>query len=449
MPLLNFYTVLLLLLATIYFILFNTINLLLETILIINTILICIGFYFSIKKKIINIDLIYWIFNYLFFIVAVVIQSNEFYFPNRLIVSIDKVIFGQLLILIWNFLFLILINKKNQLIRTSYELNVSKSVSNIYFILSTIFSIYIFKVNGIQYFFGNGSILSENNSQPIHLLVHSMVYGIVFSNFIFLYARRNKREFTSYLSISIALLELVYIINPFNTNRFHIGFVIIFFLWYFYRNSISAYKFSVIFLLGILIIFPLLDTFRYGFNGDLHFSMQDSFDQFNQLHFDAFANFLATIDYASEYSILIGGNLIGSLLFFIPSSVWEAKPEGSGNRIGNYLIENYGLNFNNLSNPLVSEFYLAFGIIGILLGVIMVTTIFNELEKKYKYSLNYEILYGIILSYLFILLRGSLIVAFSSIIGSIFFMIFLPSILAFRQQKENTVTNSTLDWREE
>ena len=127
---------------------------------------------------------------------------------------------------------------------------------------------------------------------------------------------------------------------------------------------------------------------------------------------------------------------MGTLLFFIPSSFWEGKPEGSGTRIGDYLMDNYGLNFNNLSNPLVSEFYLSFGMIGIIIGAYILARVVNKLEKNTSKSLQNEILYGIVLSYLFILLRGSLIVAFSSIVGSIFFMILLPRLLMIKQNKK-------------
>ncbi|MGA4516247.1 O-antigen polymerase [Solibacillus silvestris] len=426
---LNFYTVALLLFISIAFILFNSSDFLLQSILIVNTFIICIGFYLSIQKRIINIDLIYWIFNYLFFVVAVVVQSNEMYFPTTLPVNVDKIIIGQLLIFLWNFIFIVSRNRTFNLLQSNNTLIISKNVTNLYFILSTIFFIFIFLNNGIQYFFGDGSIVSNTVSQPIQLLVHATVYGIVFSNFIFLYSRRKNGKLLTYLLIGISLVELIYIISPFNTNRYNLGFVIIFFLWYFYRKSISAYKFSFILFFGMLFLFPLLDIFRFGFNSDFNFSIKSSLDQFQQLHFDAFSNFLASIEYSGEYSLLLGANLLGTLLFFVPSSLWQGKPEGSGTRIGNYLIDHYDLNFNNLSNPLVSEFYLAFGVVGIILGAFLVATMINKIEQNSKNGLENEMLYGIILSYLFILLRGSLIVAFSSIAGSIFFMIVLPRIL--------------------
>jgi len=442
MQLLNFSTVILLFFATTFFILFKISDVLLSILLIVNTLIICVGFYISLQRKIINIDLIYWIFNYLFFIIAVVMQSTELYFPTRLPVNIDSMIFGQLLIVIWNFIFIVSRNRGSNIFQSNNVLVISKNVSNLYFILSTLFFVYVFLNNGIQYFYGDGSIIGSNVSQPIQLLVSSTVYGIVFSNFIFIYSRRKKGDIISNIFIIIAFLQLIYIMSPFNVNRFNLGFIIIFFLWYFYRKSIFAYKFSVIFFLGVLVVFPFLDVFRYGFDSDITFSLSTSLDQFKQLHFDAFANLLATIEYTFEYSLLLGSNFLGTLLFFIPSSFWEGKPEGSGTRIGNYLIDNYGLNFNNLSNPLVSEFYLAFGMVGIIIGAFLFAQIINKIEKNSVKSLENEILYGIVLSYLFILLRGSLIVAFSSIVGSIFFMIVLPRLFMIKRNKRQQLIQS-------
>lgn len=438
MLVLNIYTVSLLFLATIMFILFNISNFLLGTILILHTLIICIGIYFSIQKRIINIDLIYWIFNYLFFIIPVVVQSKEMYFPTRFPVNIEHIIVGQILLVTWNLIYIVSRNRNYKSLKSNNDVVVSENISYIYFMLSTMLVVFIFYNNGIQYFYGNGSMLAGSASQPIQVLVSSMVYGIVFANFIFLYSRRKKKNKINNILIGIALLELFYIISPFNTNRFNFGFILIFFIWYFYRNSISAYKFSAVLFLGILVVFPFLDIFRYGFNGEFNFAFNSSFDQFKELHFDAFANFLASIEYTDKFDSLLGANLIGTLFFFVPSSFWEGKPEGSGTRIGNYLMDHYGLNFNNLSNPLVSEFYLAFGVIGIIIGAFMFALIINKVEKQALKSYENELLYGILLSYLLILLRGSLIVAFSSIVGSIFFIIILPRFLMSIQDKLNS-----------
>ena len=56
-----------------------------------------------------------------------------------------------------------------------------------------------------------------------------------------------------------------------------------------------------------------------------------------------------------------GRQLLGALLFFVPSAVWSGKPLASGIFIANYLIANYSMWFTNLSAPLIAEGYLDFG----------------------------------------------------------------------------------------
>jgi hypothetical protein len=53
--------------------------------------------------------------------------------------------------------------------------------------------------------------------------------------------------------------------------------------------------------------------------------------------------------------------LLGSLLFFVPSSIWGSKPLATGIFLADYLIANYSMWFTNLSAPLAAEGYLDFG----------------------------------------------------------------------------------------
>jgi len=75
---------------------------------------------------------------------------------------------------------------------------------------------------------------------------------------------------------------------------------------------------------------------------------------FDSLHYDAYVNLLATIEYVSTEGLFFGGQVIGTLFFFIPRAFWTSKPLSSGELIGNYLIERHDFYFNNLSNPIVS-----------------------------------------------------------------------------------------------
>ena len=440
--LLNFFTLTITILFSILFVIFNSNSLALSIILICNACITCFDLSFSLKHKVITIDLVYWIFNFLFFIIAVITQMNEIFFPNTLPVSSDAILTGQLYLFIWNFVYFITRNKKVIIPISKSNININNRIANIYFYTSTFLVFYIFLKNGFQFFLGNGSIINGDPSEPVSVLITSVVNSIVFANFVFQFSKREKGNFVNKLLIVIAFIELTYINSPFNTSRFYLGFLIIFFIWYFYRHLISSYVFSFILLVGVAVIFPFLDLFRYGFETKLKFSWNNTVEQFNQLHFDAFSNFLASIEYVERYGILFGENILGSFLFFIPRGVWNNKPEGSGTRIGDYLIENYSLNFNNLSNPLISEFYLGFGLIGILMGAFLLATFINQIEQKLNNHLFVEIFYGILMSYLFFLLRGSLIVAVASIVATTLFMVIIPRLFMKRYKDKSILFNS-------
>ncbi|GAA4891335.1 hypothetical protein GCM10023311_14610 [Flaviramulus aquimarinus] len=97
---------------------------------------------------------------------------------------------------------------------------------------------------------------------------------------------------------------------------------------------------------------------------------------FTTLNYDAFINFSATIEHVEKDTFSFGEQLSGAVFFFVPRKIWESKPISSGEFIGNYLRDNYGdptnpYYFTNLSNPFVSEGYINFGLLGVILFAIL------------------------------------------------------------------------------
>ena len=126
----------------------------------------------------------------------------------------------------------------------------------------------------------------------------------------------------------------------------------------------------------MIFIFPILDIFRW-------FKLEDNFsstknmnlDYFFAGHFDAFQNFVRTIDLNYH---TYGYQLSGVLFFFVPRAIWPSKPEGSGF----LLADKAYLSFNNISMPLVSEFYLDFSYIGIFIGMFILGILYRYLDRK-------------------------------------------------------------------
>jgi hypothetical protein len=109
----------------------------------------------------------------------------------------------------------------------------------------------------------------------------------------------------------------------------------------------------------------------------------------------------------------LGHQLLGSLLFFVPSSVWTGKPPATGIFLAKYLINHYSMWFTNLSAPLVAEGYLDFGWLGVLLyalGLAFLVDGLNRLAQRHdRWAALPLAVYGSM--FLVFMLRGSLMVA--------------------------------------
>lgn len=130
---------------------------------------------------------------------------------------------------------------------------------------------------------------------------------------------------------------------------------------------------------------------------------------FKKGHLDSFQSFQNSIDYVD---INWGQQLLGSFLFFIPRSLWENKPTGSGGLIA----ESSGYEWFNVSGNYFAEGYINFGFFGIiffLLILIFLITINDRVIKNNKNKIIYFYFFPGILVKLMI---GDMMNAFSIII---------------------------------
>jgi hypothetical protein len=175
----------------------------------------------------------------------------------------------------------------------------------------------------------------------------------------------------------------------------------------------------------MIFIFPILDIFRwFKTENKLDLSQNMNLDYFFAGHFDAFQNLARTIDLNYH---TYGYQFIGALFFFIPRAIWTNKPVGSGF----LLADQAHLSFNNISMPLVSELYLDFSYIGVILGFLILGFIYRYIDNRmlvFKRLDNYTniiklIAYTEFCCLQFYLLRGNLLACtafITSILASIF-----------------------------
>ena len=96
---------------------------------------------------------------------------------------------------------------------------------------------------------------------------------------------------------------------------------------------------------------------------------------------------------------------LSSVFFFVPRFFWPGKSEATGVLVANEL--NY--RFDNLSTPLMAEFYMDGGFLGVIIGMFLLGMLYRYL---FHLSRNFTILvatfYCLFASYQFYFLRGSL-----------------------------------------
>jgi hypothetical protein len=173
-------------------------------------------------------------------------------------------------------------------------------------------------------------------------------------------------------------------------------------------------------------MFPAIEEFTHNRYQVLHgvkFSalIAQIVNHYQSVNYDAWANINTSIDIVGRQGIQWGHQLLGSLLFFVPSSTWHSKPLATGLFIGNFLMENYRMWFNNLSAPLISEGYLDYGIFGVVAYAVALAVAVHALNRKAATAKEWmaEPFTTYFAIYLMFLLRGSLMVAVAFGVGAL------------------------------
>ncbi len=394
--------------------------------------IIILGIVKSLYKKFINIDLIIFIFFYFFFFIAPIFQIEKGgFFPNTIPIRLDDIMIANILIAIWTLLYIfsgyIMSPKK------IYYSNrvIKKYIKNTYFLLSIVVFIITFSLFKMDFFLGNigwGAIINDGT---ILLIMASVLPAIIFANFIFTIKYPGKKKKVNKLKACISIFIFIYYISPFNKSRYYIGFVILALIYLFLNKKIKPIYLLIILSLGIIIIFPVLGMFRNGFDDfNINYLSREIKNQFLTLNFDAYSEFIATLEYVKLNGIVYGKIFLSSILFFIPRVVWPGKSIGAGGIIGNYLLENYSLGFTNVSNPFISDIYLNFGIVGFIISPFIIRYLLNKI--------NNDIVYSIVLGYVIFIARGDFMSSFAYFLGSYIIIYLIP----FNNNSRNEVNKS-------
>ena len=246
-----------------------------------------------------------------------------------------------------------------------------------------------------------------------------------------------------FICLLVFILMLFFLKNIFTEKRNTLGPIYIALIYLFYPKLLdSNSKFFLFLFLSMVVMFPLMSSLTHIdatldqiveepellYESFLRFGTISG--AFESLHYDAFSNILATLEYVEINGISWGYQLLGVFLFFIPRSIWLSKPTSTGELIGEYLMSTTPRNYSNLSNAIVSEGYINFGFFGVvLLAIILAYFIVKFISWIISKNYFKEFISFYFALHLLFLLRGDLTNGVSYFVGPLISIYFIPKLL--------------------
>ncbi|GEM_PF-2344604 len=232
--------------------------------------------------------------------------------------------------------------------------------------------------------------------------------------------RSGRKVLFSRVCTLLLLFVLVMITeNPYTEKRNAIGPVYIALLLVLFQNWFYTEGRRLLLLVsGMVLVFPAISIFTHNRQQTLsgvslsQFSAEIA-DHYFSINYDSWANIYTAVEIVKVHGMQWGHQLLGALLFFVPSSMWGGKPLATGIFLAQYLIANYSMWFTNLSAPLVAEGYLDFGpggVIAYAAAMAWFVVLLNRLALRRAGWVAFPMaVYASV--FLMIILRGSLMIA--------------------------------------
>lgn len=371
-----------------------------------------------------------YFFSYLFFFCAPLFQLSNNAFRWFLYPSIDEMIFANTLILmglssffIGNF-FSLNISLTNRINYNMYNLKVRNNILYLFVILLSLYLLYLFTFLSINDFFSRATFRTNtSSSQAIGLIVSSIRNGVALICWLVLIKKFKEKKSFFNASILIYFTAIIFfLVPPTGVARFLSGaFYGTAFIYSFPRLK-SGRLFLVLMFLFILIIFPMLNNFRY-INSDplkIFDILNGLSDNFQSADFDAYTMLIYIIEYVTSFEITFGYQLLGPILFFIPRTMWADKPVGTGSMI----VDELGIPINgNVSAPWVGEFYINYGYFGVVIFSFLLGILLRSIDRTYWNKNDsgdyFELMYPFFALMIIFICRGDFMSSYSFLLGTI------------------------------
>lgn len=386
-----------------------------------------------------SLHLAHWIFVYVFFCAAPLVQYRLGFFPWRGLTSFDTdtLLTINLAVLIWSVTWII--SRYAQRATVGFRApflgpRVTVLGLGLSLLLAAATTFYFLVVLGPEALLTRGgyetALNSSVNASSVRLIVDKVfrVFPVVAVAGSIWYLRKTHVAMWKRLMIvAVAIMFLLLSNFPLGMARYWAGAVYLgLLLTVFGRRLRTGWPLAFLLIGGLLVVFPLLSTVRAAESLQGMMSSVSSPDvlgpNLGRGDYDAYAMIGYTIEYVSKGpGITYGYQLLGALLFFAPRTLWPSKPVGSGYTVA----VDQDLVWNNVSSPAIAEGFINFGWIGIILFAVVLSWIFGTLDTSCEQAERGGcdtllcLIYPFCIVLVFFVMRGDLLSSTAYIMGFI------------------------------
>lgn len=403
----------------------------------------------------------YIVFSYLFFLVAPIVQAGvlaplengtfDHFFPYKEdlflktngLIGIFHVVF-----------FLFYIGSKSYIKKGKNRLQqlaipkVSRTLRTTIILIFISVIILIFGLPFILEELARPEYLKSTYSAGSQLIHKKILFVIPLAGIVLIKSVFDKKKlstqtwFIAAVILTVLLVFLFFFKNPLVEKRNALGPIYFLLIFLFFPKLLNTnVKMSLMFFVIMIVFFPLAQILThsdYGLgemiqNPSLFSNVIDKGSLskgFMSLNYDAFCNIGIVIEIVEQRGLYWGEQLLSAFLFFIPRSLWAGKPDSSGMIVGDYLIEDYDYYFANLSNPLVSEGFMNFGIVGVvLMAIALAMTIAYFLTWLASSDILKRAVAFYFAVHLLFLLRGDFTNGYSYFVGTFIGLYIIPKVI--------------------
>lgn len=381
------------------------------------------------------------VFLLLFFYVAPMYQIFEFrgYLINNYTPSLSQMVTANIFIFIFSSAFVLLYMRRGKVGHSPLMKVADDRVDSalpVFILLSVVMAIW-----AVQLMLSSDVEVTDDVAFAVGTDIgaairHKFALMIPIATLGFYLCRRNRQR--SLIMLGFLLVLVLASKNIILDRRNALGPVYLSILFLiFWRGRIGSR--SVFLLVGsaLLFVFPVTAIFinnRRETWGDVVTAenmIEEIRGHFVDMHYDAWANLVASIEFVQTEGLQLGRQLLGALLFFMPRGLWADKPVSSGQLLGDYLVERHGLWFTNISFPFPAEGFVDFGIVGVIGYALMLAWYAQRMDYFVNHGGMVDRTSALYFAfYLTFVMRGALLPAVAYGVGAYLALNVLPAILS-------------------